>query len=109
MKNSGKVEKKAFRFLELLIESIAWLQIVASPLLIGVIIGAFIYFSKPTMNRLVISIIIALIGLVIGVVWATKKWRGKGALQFISQVIASSDLDNINNKKPNLEVRKNVE
>jgi hypothetical protein len=81
---------------EYITEIIGWLQIVASPLLTGLGIGAFIYFSDPTLLRLIIAIIISTIGLVIGIIWANKIWKTKGTVWFISQVSATPDLDNLN-------------
>ncbi len=81
---------------EYITEIIGWLQIVASPLLIGLGIGGFIYFSDPTLLRLIIAIIISTIGLVIGIIWANKIWKTKGTVWFMSQVSATPDLDNLN-------------
>jgi hypothetical protein len=81
---------------EYITEIIGWLQIVASPLLIGLGIGAFIYFSDQTLLRLIIAIIISTIGLVIGIIWANKIWKTKGTVWFMSQVSATPDLDNLN-------------
>lgn len=79
-------------------EIIGWLQIVASPLLIGLGIGAFIYFPNPNLTRLVIAIIVCVLGLVIGIVWANRIWKTKGTMWFVSQVNATPDLDNLNRK-----------
>lgn len=76
-------------------EVIGWLQIVASPLLIGLVIGVFIYFPNPTETRLIIAISISIFGLLIGIVWANKIWKTKGTMWFISQVSATPDLDNL--------------
>ena len=79
---------------EYIMEIIGWLQIVASPLLIGLGIGAFIYFSNPTLTNLIIAIFISILGLIVGIIWATKIWKTKGTMWFVSQVIATPDLDN---------------
>ena len=81
---------KAFEYI---LEVIGWLQIVASPLLIGLGIGAGIYFSNPTQTTLIISIIVAVIGLLVGVIWATKIWKTKGTISFVSQISATPDID----------------
>ncbi len=81
---------KFFRFF---IEGIAWLQIVGSPLIIGLAIGALVYLSTPNTTGLIIGISIACIGLIIGVLWATKVWQTKGTVWFMSRVMASPDLD----------------
>ena len=83
---------KAF---EIIMEIIGWLQIVASPLLIGLGIGAFIYFRNPNTTNLIIAIGLAILGLIIGIIWATKVWKTKGTMWFVSQVSATPDLDNL--------------
>ena len=84
-----------------LFEIIAWLQIVASPLLIGLGIGAYLYYKNPTIGFLILAIGLGLIGFIIGILWANKVWKTKGTLWFISRVNASLDLDNLKseNKK----------
>ena len=59
------------------------------------ITGFFIYISNPTTTRLIIGIGITLIGLVAGIIFATKIWKKKGTINFISRVSASPELDNI--------------
>ena len=70
-----------------------WLQIVASPFLIAVVIGSIVYFSRPSNARLVFAIIIVTIGLVIGIIWATSVWRKKGTNHFISRIMATPEFD----------------
>ena len=84
------VKKNKF---ELLTEMVGWLQIVASPLLTGVIIGCVIYFYQPGKTTLIIGIIIAILGLIVGMVWATRIWRKKGTIQFMSRLEATPELD----------------
>jgi len=93
-RDDHKFEERIFKLFELFTESIAWLQIVASPLLIGLIIGATIYFSKPSPARHVIGIIVTITGLIIGIIWATKQWKEKGTVWFISRIMATPELDN---------------
>ena len=95
------------RVFEYIMEIIGWLQIVASPLLIGLGIAAFIYFPNPTEIRLIIAIIVALLGLVIGIVWANRIWKTKGTMWFVSQVSATPDLDNLTGKETGKETEKN--
>ena len=83
------------RVFEFIMEIIGWLQIVASPFLIGLGIGAFIYFPNPTLTNLIIGIVISIIGLIAGIIWATKIWKTKGTMWFVSQVSATPDLDNL--------------
>ena len=87
--------KGRLSFFELVIEVIGWLQIVASPLLAGIIIGALIYFSGPSALRLVIAIIVALAGLIVGIVFATRVWKNSGTNHFVSRIMATPELDNL--------------
>jgi hypothetical protein len=82
-------------FFDYLTEVIGWIQIVISPLLLTGIAGLFIYFSNPSILRLVIAIGITTIGLVAGIVFVTKKWKAGGTINFISNVSASPELDNL--------------
>lgn len=84
---------------EYIFEIVGWLQIVASPLLIGLGIAAFIYFPNPTVTRLVLAIIIIILALVIGIIWANRIWKTKGTMWFVSQVSATPDLDNLIGKE----------
>ena len=73
---------------------IAWLQIVVSPFLFASIIGLVIYFQNQSLINLIIAVIIALIGLFVGIVFATKKLKTKkGVLWFVSRTMASPELD----------------
>jgi len=76
---------------ELLMEILGWIQIVASPLLIGLIIGAVIYFPKPGGTKLIIALFIAATGLLIGVIWATRDWKKNGTIHFISKISATTE------------------
>jgi len=86
-------KKKRPSFFELTMEILGWLQIVASPLLFASIIGFIIYISKPSTIRLIIAIVIATLGLIIGIFWATKIWKKKGTIHFMSRIMATPDLD----------------
>lgn len=83
------------KIVELFTESLGWLKIVASPLLIGGIAGMVIYLSKPDITGLVAGLIITLAGLVTGIVWATKVWKKQGTMNFLSRAEASPDMDKL--------------
>ena len=78
---------------ELFTEIAGWLQIVASPFLIGLVVGAFVYFPKPGTARFIIAISIATTGLCIGIVWANRIWRKRGTIHFMSGIMATPELD----------------
>lgn len=82
------------RIFDFITEAIGWLQIVASPLLIGVVIGMIIYFTEPQITRLIIGIIIATVGLVFGIILATKQWKGEGTIWLMSRIKAIPEMEN---------------
>ncbi len=88
-KNSGGI----FKVFEIIIEFLGWLQIVASPLLIGLVIGSAIYFPNPSFTRLILGIIVAAIGLIVGIIWATRQWKGKGTIAFLSRIMGTPEFD----------------
>ena len=90
---------KTFKVFENITEVISWLQIVASPTLFCCGIGAFIYFRKPNLTNLIITICICMVGLISGILYANKIWKTKGTVWFMSRVNASPELDNQDSKK----------
>lgn len=92
-------KKNKMDFSNFLWEVFGWLRIVASPLLIGVAIGVGVYISKPDEMGLTIAIIIASIGLIIGIIWATKIWKKKSTMDYISTVVSSPDFDKFDEEK----------
>jgi hypothetical protein len=86
-------------FFDYAIEVVGWLEIVASPLFAGLMIGAVIYFSKPTILRLVIAVCMAAIGLIVGIILATRIWKKQGTMHFVSRIMASPELDNVDEEK----------
>lgn len=82
------------KFFEKITELIGWLQIAASPFLVGLIIGAVVYLSNQTRGNLMIGIVIALIGLVIGIILANRVYKSKkGTVWFLSRTIATPEPD----------------
>ena len=79
------------RFLQLFTETIGWLRIALSPFLIALLIGAIIYFNLHNTLGVVLGIGIAGIGLIIGIVWATRVWKKQGTVEFVSRVNASPE------------------
>ena len=94
-KVSQKEDSKQKKLFELFTEIVGWLQIIASPLLLSAIIGFVIYISSPNTLRLIIAIGITLIGLIIGIIWATYIWKKRGTITFVSRIDASPELDNL--------------
>jgi len=64
--------------------------------LIGVAIGVAVYIYKTNEIGFIIAVSIASIGFIIGVIWATKIWRKKSAIDYVFSIIASPNFDNFN-------------
>lgn len=91
-----KKKNEMFRILEKITELIGWFQIVISPTLIGLGIGCIVYFNFQNLTGLILGIIISIIGLISGIVLATKKFKTTGTIHFLSRVSATPELDKIN-------------
>ena len=86
-------------FFDYIFEIIGWLQIVASLLLLGLAIGAVIYFTNPGTLRLIIGISVATLGLITGIKVATSAWKKKGTMHLVSRFMATPELDNLDEEK----------
>ena len=86
-------QKNNKNFFELFTEIIGWLQIVASPLFLGTVLGFIIYLKDPWSLGLAIGIVVAAAGLIIGIIMATRVWKKQGTMHFLSRVSASPELD----------------
>ena len=86
-------EDAFFKVFELIPEIIGFIQIMISPLLIGILLGAVFYVAEPTGLGMILGGCTAAIGLVIGVLWAANEWKGKGTVWFMSRLMATPELD----------------
>jgi hypothetical protein len=91
--NQNESATKKKNLFQLFTEIVGWLQIFASPFLMGLIIGAIVYFFKPGTTRLIIAIFIAATGLFTGIVCANRIWRKKGTIHFMSRIMATPELE----------------
>jgi hypothetical protein len=82
------------RILEIFVEILSWLRIMASPLIIGVGVGILVYDNNPNNTGMAIGIIISLISLLVGIIGATKVWRKTGTSNFMSRINATPELNN---------------
>jgi hypothetical protein len=83
-----------FKILEKISEIIGWFQIVISPFLIACGIGCIVYYNFENRYGLISAISIAIIGLILGILLATRMYKTKGTVWFLSRVMASPELDN---------------
>ena len=79
----------------LFFEIMGWLQIVASPLLTGAILGFILYVSIPGQNALIIGLIPLTLGLIVGVIWANRIWKKGGTSRYMSRAMSSPEFDDI--------------
>lgn len=93
IKREQEETKKSKRsFPELFTEVLGWLQIVASPLLAGLVSGFLIYLAMPGTLGMILAIAVAFTGLIVGVIWATRIWNKKGTINFMARMIATPEL-----------------
>jgi hypothetical protein len=71
----------------------AWIQVVAAPFFAGLIFGLLIYTQYSDTTTLFIALSTSVIGLLMGLSWATRIWSKERTLQLISRIIASHRLD----------------
>lgn len=91
------------KFFEKAAEFLYGAQIAISPLLIFSAISAVVYLSEPTPNRLILAVILAIVGLAIGIAWAIHIHKKRGTVEFMSKLQSSQDMDtqtDDNHKKP---------
>jgi hypothetical protein len=89
-----------FKVIEYIIEIVNWIKIVLSPTLIGVVIGLIIYGNYPNFRGFIASVAFSCVGLVIGIIWATRIWKRVGTTNFIARVNASPDIDEAVRERP---------
>lgn len=77
---------KIFQFVT---EAVGWLQIMASPFAAGLLLGG----AKRDTVGLGIGIGIASIGLIVGIIWATRVWQKKGTVNFMSRLLGTPELN----------------
>ncbi len=80
------------RIFDYLLEAIGWIRIIASPFLIGVVIAAIIYLPNPNSTRLVIAISLTVLGLIVGIMWASKVSKSGSTFTFVSRILGTPDL-----------------
>lgn len=85
------------KFFNTFFEIVGWIKISLSPILISLIIAAFILWNNHNTLNIILSIVIIATGIIIGIKWATKIYHSKrGTMQYLSQTNSSptKELDN---------------
>ena len=83
------------RFLEILVEFISWLKIVAAPFLFSILLGGAFYLYKSDPTGAFIGGLTVAIGLIVGIVLATRISKKVGAAEFNARLMASPDFDEL--------------
>lgn len=71
-------ESQRLSVFDLLVEIYDWLHVVAASLIVGLIIGFAVYYSKPGKTSLIVAIAIVVTSLVVGIILAANVWKQKG-------------------------------
>lgn len=86
------------KILDQITEFVSGIEIAISPTLIGLFAGICIYYFKQDKIGLLLSILISILGLAFGIIWAIRIHLKKGTTNFMSKNSASSELNNKNEK-----------
>jgi len=87
------------KVLAFLIDVCSWLKIVASPFLLAVVIAVIIYLNVSGILGLILSVSLLLVGVVVGVILATRIWKTQGTTTFLARIHATPELDKVNHEK----------
>jgi len=90
-----------FKIFEIITEIVGWILITLSPTLLGIAFGLGIYSYLPNSTGMTLGILVAVTGLIIGMVWATRKFRTTGTIHFLSRISATPELDYLNSEEKN--------
>lgn len=102
-------EKENKNWFDELTEIFGWIQIMLSPTLVGLLLGGLFYLKSPNTLGAILGFIIALIGFVIGIIWATRVKKNNGTIWFVSRIMATSELDTKNESNKDKEKEKNTD
>ncbi len=95
------------KIFETITEIIGWILITLSPTLLGIVFGLVIYNYLTNPIGMIIGILVAISGLIIGMIWATKKFRTTGTIHFLSRISATPELDYLNSEEKNTGKKEN--
>ena len=91
--NEPKKDNKGI--FDLITECIGWIEIVASPTLIGLVLSLITYLFLPNTIGIALAISLSILGFIIGVIWATKVWRRQGTIYFLSRNNNSKETEKV--------------
>lgn len=77
----------------------AWVQIMVSPSLIGVVSGGFLALYFKSTWGWIAGGILAIAGILIGIAFAEKARKGKGTVDFVARIRRNPELDEMHKEK----------
>jgi hypothetical protein len=83
------------KYFEKILSLIAWVEIVISIFLLGLIIAAIIYFTLPNKATLIICCVITIASLISSILIANHYWKNKKTLWLISRNSATPELETL--------------
>jgi|GEM_PF-714815 len=89
------MKKEPLSFFDRLSESIGWIGIVLSPLIVFAVIALCVYIASPTAAGGLVAIMITVVGLILGVLLASNVAAKTGTVHLLSRVSATPELDNL--------------
>lgn len=87
------------KILEKIVDIVSWCRIAISPTLIGIIIGIIIILNFKSTSGLIAGTSFSVLGLIIGIIWATRIWKTKGTTNFIWRIDSTKKTENIHSQK----------
>jgi membrane protein YdbS with pleckstrin-like domain len=82
-----------------IIELINWIKIFLSPFIISVVAAILLFLSSENYWLQVLSVIIIILGIILGVYFAEKIRKKQGTERFMAKIYESPDLDNLKSDK----------
>jgi len=86
-------ERKDPNWFEKLTEFFGWIQIMLSPALVGLALGGLFYMWSPDTLGIPVGITFAIIGLLVGIIWATRVKKKHSTIWIVSRIMATPELD----------------
>lgn len=82
-------------FFETVLDVIAGIDIVASPLLISAIPAGIVWFTAEGCIKSIVPIFLLFIGLFIGIRWSLRAAREEGTFTYMNRINRSPELDKV--------------
>lgn len=81
------------KFFEKFVELLFIIRLALSPILVGGLVGAYIYFDALSLPGEILGIGIIIAGLILGILLVMRVKRKQTAVEFLTKVMATPELD----------------